>query len=108
MNRRKFINAGSLAASGLVLNPLNTAQGLNPSAFSGSNLISQEAFWPNGARLAVSISLQFEAGGQPISGASGLIPEPIKQDYPDLATNSYFDYGVQEGIPRLLNLFDNI
>lgn len=106
MDRRKFINAGSLAASGLVLNPLNTTQGPNPSAFSGSNLISQEAFWPNGARLAISISLQFEAGGQPISGASGLIPEPIKQDYPDLATNSYFDYGVQEGIPRLLNLFD--
>jgi len=25
--------------------------------------------WPNGARLAVSFSLMFEAGGQPISGA---------------------------------------
>jgi hypothetical protein len=26
-------------------------------------------FWPNGARLAISISLMFEGGGQPISGA---------------------------------------
>ena len=65
-----------------------------------------QSFWPNKARLAISISLQFEAGGQPVSGASGLIPEPIKKGYPDLATNSYFDYGVQEGIPRLLNLLD--
>jgi len=26
--------------------------------------------WPHGARLAVSFSLMFEAGGQPISGAA--------------------------------------
>lgn len=67
---------------------------------------SANSFWPNGSRLAISIALQFEAGGQPISGAGGLIPEPIKKGYPDLATNSYFDYGVHEGIPRLLDLFD--
>jgi hypothetical protein len=33
--------------------------------------------WPNGARLAVSFSLMFEGGGQPISGAGGVIPDPI-------------------------------
>jgi hypothetical protein len=32
-----------------------------------------QSFWPNGARLAVSVSMQFEAGGQPISGA---VPSP--------------------------------
>jgi peptidoglycan/xylan/chitin deacetylase (PgdA/CDA1 family) len=62
--------------------------------------------WPNGARLAVSFSLMFEAGGQPISGAGGVIPEPIRQDIPDLPTNAFFQYGVYEGIPRLLDLFD--
>lgn len=31
-------------------------------------------FWPNGARLAVSLSLMFEAGGQPVSGAGGVFP----------------------------------
>ena len=31
-----------------------------------------EQFWPNNARLAVSFSLMFEAGGQPISGAGGV------------------------------------
>lgn len=50
--------------------------------------------------------MMFEAGGQPISGAASPIKDPIKAGYPDLPTNSFFDYGVQEGIPRLLNLFD--
>lgn len=67
---------------------------------------SKEQFWPNGARLAVSFSLMFEAGGQPVSGASGVIPEPIKDGLPDLPTNAFFQYGVNEGIPRILDLFD--
>lgn len=62
--------------------------------------------WPNGARLAVSFSLMFEAGGQPISGAGGVIPDPIEHSLPDLPTNAFFQYGVYEGIPRLLDLFD--
>jgi bacterioferritin-associated ferredoxin len=44
--------------------------------------------WPHGARLAVSFSLMFEAGGQPISGAGGVIPDPIQQGLPDLPTNA--------------------
>jgi peptidoglycan/xylan/chitin deacetylase (PgdA/CDA1 family) len=63
-------------------------------------------FWPNGARLAVSISMMFEGGGQPISGSGGPIPEPIKDGLPDLPTNAFFAYGYYEGIPRALNLFD--
>jgi len=64
------------------------------------------AFWPNGARLAVSVSLMFEGGGQPIGGAPGFFPEPMKDGLPDLATNGLFQYGVYEGIPRLLDLMD--
>ncbi|MEA3158680.1 MAG: hypothetical protein QOD95_228 [Gammaproteobacteria bacterium] len=45
--------------------------------------------WPHGARLAVSFSLMFEAGGQPISGAGGVIPDPIQQGLPDLPTNAF-------------------
>ena len=63
-------------------------------------------FWPDGARLAVSFSMMFEAGGQPISGAGGVIPDPIANGLPDLPTNAFFEYGVYEGIPRLLDLFD--
>jgi len=62
--------------------------------------------WPHGARLAVSFSLMFEAGGQPISGAGGVIPDRIQQGLPDLPTNAFFEYGVYEGIPRILDLFD--
>ncbi len=70
------------------------------------NTPNKQEFWKNGARLCITVSMQFEAGGQPISGASGLIPDPIKPGFPDLPTNSFFDYGIQEGIPRMLDLFD--
>jgi peptidoglycan/xylan/chitin deacetylase (PgdA/CDA1 family) len=63
-------------------------------------------FWPEGARLAVTVSMQFEAGGQPISGAPGPVTEPIDPGYPDLPQNSFYEYGVTEGIPRMLDLFD--
>src|SRR5580704_15310045 len=64
------------------------------------------AFWPDGARLAVSLSLMFEGGGQPISGAGGVIPDPIEKGVPDLPTNAFFAYGHYEGIPRTLDLMD--
>src|SRR6267154_6360773 len=63
-------------------------------------------FWPDGARSAVTISMQFEAGGQRISGAPGPVTEPINPGYPDLPQNSFYEYGVREGIPRMLDLFD--
>jgi hypothetical protein len=43
-------------------------------------MTEQHEFWPDGARLAVSVSMQFEAGGQPTSGA---ITEPILDGFPD-------------------------
>jgi Polysaccharide deacetylase len=58
--------------------------------------------WPNGARLAVTISMQFEAGGQHVSGASGPATDPVAAGYPDLPQNSFYEYGVREGIPRML------
>ena len=67
---------------------------------------SAKQFWPGGARLAVSFSLMFEASGQPISGAGGVIPDPIEKGLPDLPTNAFFQYGIYEGIPRVLDLFD--
>jgi peptidoglycan/xylan/chitin deacetylase (PgdA/CDA1 family) len=67
---------------------------------------SSSNFWPEGARLAVSFSLMFEGGGQPVSGAGGVIPDPIERGLPDLPTNAFFAYGPNEGIPRILDLFD--
>ena len=65
-----------------------------------------QQFWPSGARLAVTVSAQFEAGGQPISGAPGPITEPVLDGFPDLGQNSFYDYGAREGMPRILDLLD--
>ncbi len=48
----------------------------------------------------------FEGGGQPISGAGGVIPDKIEDGVPDLPTNAFFAYGHYEGIPRVLDLMD--
>lgn len=69
-------------------------------------MASGENLWPNGARMAVSLTVQFETGGQPISGAPGPIEESILPGYPDLGQNSFYEYGAREGLPRLLDLFD--
>lgn len=65
-------------------------------------------FWPDGIRLVISISMQFEAGGQPPKGTDSPFPSV---DFPphvpsDPATNTWFAYGYREGIPRLLDLWD--
>jgi peptidoglycan/xylan/chitin deacetylase (PgdA/CDA1 family) len=63
-------------------------------------------FWPNDAQIAVTTSLMFEAGSQDLNKT--LVPFPVAQegDFPDLPTNSWFDYAANEGIPRALELFD--
>ncbi|MFP3615498.1 DUF1302 family protein, partial [Paraburkholderia sp. SIMBA_050] len=58
-------------------------------------------------RLVISISMQFEAGGQPPKGADSPFP-PV--EFPpsvpaDLASATWFAYGYREGIPRLLDLW---
>ena len=65
-------------------------------------------FWPGDTRLVISISMQFEAGGQPLKDTDSPFP---KVDFPqnvtsDPATNTWFAYGYREGIPRMLDLWD--
>jgi len=55
-------------------------------------------------RMAVSVSVQFEAGGQPVSGAGGPITEPILPGFADLGQNSFYEYGARESVPRILDL----
>ena len=101
-NRREALQTVVIAAA---------AGGLIGAASAATTTISTSDrnagdFWPNGARLAVSFSLMFEGGGQPISGAGGVIPDPIEKGVPDLPTNAFFAYGHYEGIPRVLDLVD--
>jgi peptidoglycan/xylan/chitin deacetylase (PgdA/CDA1 family) len=65
------------------------------------------AFWPNGARLVISVSMQFEAGAQPDRGAESPFPV-IDNKYPDLPVAKWYDYGFKEGIPRMLDTFDRV
>jgi peptidoglycan/xylan/chitin deacetylase (PgdA/CDA1 family) len=107
-NRREALReVGATAALAVA----SGAGGLSGAASAATTTINESdrnaaGFWPNGARLAVSFSLMFEGGGQPISGAGGVIPDPIEKGVPDLPTNAFFAYGHYEGIPRVLDLMD--
>src|SRR6266576_6993068 len=104
LNRREALQTVALATA-------TAAGSLSGAASAATTTISTHdrnagGVWPNGARLAVSFSLMFEGGGQPISGASGAIPDPIEKGVPDLPTIAFFAYGHYEGIPRTLDLMD--
>jgi peptidoglycan/xylan/chitin deacetylase (PgdA/CDA1 family) len=61
--------------------------------------------WPNGARLVVSVSMQFETGGQPEGAESPFSGNPLPKGQPDLPAESWFRYGANEGIYRMLDLW---
>src|SRR5688572_17790206 len=68
-------------------------------------------FWVNGTGLAISISCNLESGGEPEFGADPASPALSalgisqflaahgKRDY---LSDSWYEYGIHEGIPRLL------
>jgi peptidoglycan/xylan/chitin deacetylase (PgdA/CDA1 family) len=111
VSRRTFLNragaaAGVLAASAM-LPAVAATQTAAPTA-KASAAPRGGKFWPGDIRLVVSISMQFEAGGQPAKGTDSPFP---KVDFPtevpaDLAANTWFAYGYREGIPRMLDLWD--
>jgi peptidoglycan/xylan/chitin deacetylase (PgdA/CDA1 family) len=106
VNRRQAIlsvAAATLAVAALGVDGHSVAEGATlPRSGTGSQ---DTAHWPNGARLAISLSLMFEGGGQP-AGAGGVIPEKMEGGVRDIPTNAFFAYGYNEGIPRLLDLMD--
>ena len=104
INRRQFL-AGAAAGSTALMLAHGAALAATGASKMTTTSTSGGAFWPNGARLAISISMQFEAGAQPERGASGPFP-PLHPKYADLPMQSWYDYGVKEGIPRLLDLWD--
>jgi peptidoglycan/xylan/chitin deacetylase (PgdA/CDA1 family) len=106
LNRREALrSAGAAVALATAVGKLTGAASAATPTINASER-NAGGFWPNGARLAVSLSLMFEGGGQPISGAGGVIPDPIEKGIPDLPTNAFFAYGHYEGIPRVLDLMD--
>lgn len=61
-------------------------------------------FWPDKIRLVISISMQFEAGAQG-DRADGPFP-PLDPAHADTITPTWYAYGMNEGVPRLLDLWD--
>lgn len=88
MDRRRFMKSST--ALGLAMAPA-AAQ--------------TKSFWPGGARMVVSLSMQFETGAQPDRGANGPWGN-LDVKYPDLATEKWYEYGFKEGIPRLLEMYE--
>lgn len=76
-----------------------TARTRQPTAAGGGR------FWPNGARLVISVSMQFESGAQSEHNNGSPFPAMDNQ-FPDLPARTWFEYGVREGIPRMLDLWD--
>jgi peptidoglycan/xylan/chitin deacetylase (PgdA/CDA1 family) len=108
MKRRDFIKDSAVSAFAVgmahhAFESVTLRSGRSPIAFPRAEPAGP--FWPGGARLVVSISMQMEAGAQPLRGAESPMPK-IDPIYPDLPTAKWYEYGFKEGLPRLLDMFD--
>lgn len=61
--------------------------------------------WPNDAQLVISVSMQFETGGQPEGAESPFSGNPLPKGNPDMPAQSWFRYGAKEGVYRMLDLW---
>ncbi|KAF2338321.1 polysaccharide deacetylase family protein [Flavobacterium tistrianum] len=100
--RRNFIKMAGLTSAAVMANPVD--------AFSSH--VKQEKMesemqnkWLDGSRLVVSISMQFEAGGQP-ENAESPFPQNMQKGYIDQPALTWYQYGYKEGIPRMLDNWD--
>jgi peptidoglycan/xylan/chitin deacetylase (PgdA/CDA1 family) len=100
-SRRDAIKAGAMVAmAGTLPSSVTFAETTPEQPKPGAG-----TFWPDGARMVISISMQMEGGAQPASGAESPMPK-IDPKYPDLPASKWYDYGFKEGLPRLLDVFD--
>jgi peptidoglycan/xylan/chitin deacetylase (PgdA/CDA1 family) len=95
-SRRDFIKQGSLLGAVGLINPINKLNLTAP---------AEKTKWSDGSRLVVSVSMQFEAGGQP-DNAESPFPQNIQKGYIDLPSATWYAYGYKEGIPRMLDNWD--
>lgn len=62
-------------------------------------------YWPNQAQLVISVSMQFETGGQPEGAESPFSGNPLPKGQPDLPAESWYRYGANEGLGRMMDLW---
>lgn len=100
--RRSFLKAGAASATAFATNSFGLASPSDPPIPAEQK---EKEFWPDGARFVISISMQMEAGAQPEVGAESPMPA-IDPKYPDLPVSKWYAYGIKEGIPRMLDMFE--
>jgi peptidoglycan/xylan/chitin deacetylase (PgdA/CDA1 family) len=71
------------------------------------SIVNEKSKWADGSRLVVSVSMQFEAGGQP-DNAESPFPQNMQKGYVDLPAATWYQYGYKEGIPRMLDNWDKL
>ena len=101
--RRTFIRQGSLIGAAALWHPLSTFSSPDPN----TKTMTQPSRWADGSRLVISVSMQFEAGGQP-DNAESPFPQNMQAGYTDLPAATWYAYGYKEGIPRMLDLWDKL
>ncbi|WP_342089277.1 polysaccharide deacetylase family protein [Dyadobacter sp. OTU695] len=99
--RRTFLReTGMLGVAGLLNRPDDVMASRQPAG-------NHQNKWPDGSRLVVSISMQFESGGQP-DNAESPFPQNMRQGFRDLPAATWYEYGYKEGIPRMLDNWDEL
>ncbi|WP_158796413.1 polysaccharide deacetylase family protein [Pedobacter sp. L105] len=100
--RKDFLKSTALLGAGTLLIP-KTIFSQTPKS---TPMNTENSKWSDGTRLAISISMQFEAGGEPETGFDSPFPPNLEKGYTDLPAKTWFHYGYKEGIPRMLDLWD--
>jgi len=103
-DRRTFIKqAGLVGLAGLI--PINTLSASDLKTDQFTNDENSATKWADGSRLVLSVSMQFEAGGQPVNSESPF-PQNMQKGFVDLPGETWYQYGYKEGIPRMLDNWD--
>ena len=110
-NRRNFLRNISLAGTALSLAPWGVGKAETIAAPAPKKILQLKeqpagTFWPDGIRMPISFSMQFEAGGEPDFVADSPFPPTMAKGYVDLPAHTWFQYGYKEGVPRMLDLWD--
>lgn len=101
-SRRTFIKQAGMAGVASVLSLNNFL--INDKT---NTVMDRKSKWADGSRLVVSVSMQFEAGGQP-DNAESPFPQNLEKGYLDLPAATWYQYGYKEGIPRMLDNWDKL
>jgi len=98
LSRRRFVAGTTAAAAAMAL-----AQSAAPVAAQPAPRPARGGpFWPNGARLAIAVSMVVETGADP----DPMLTAPDGKKFPDLFGRTDAQYAAREAIPRMIEMFD--